>query len=70
VSAVIDAQGRIVPGQSLSLGRTGVIDAPLPPPAQATLYSRWGEAPLAAMLLLSGLALISGRRRGASLGIT
>lgn len=70
VSAVIDAQGRIVAGQSLSLGRTGVIDAPLPPPTQATFYSRWGEAPLVAMLLLSGLALISGRRRGASLGIT
>ncbi len=63
VSAVIDAQGRIMPGKRLSLGREGVIDARLPPPGAPTLYSRLGDAPFAAFLILSAGAGFAGRRR-------
>lgn len=63
VSAVIDAQGRLVPGQSLGLGRAGVIDARLPPPASPTLYSLWGDAPLVVLLLISAGGWALGRRR-------
>ncbi|MEI9965508.1 MAG: apolipoprotein N-acyltransferase [Caulobacteraceae bacterium] len=57
VSAIIDAYGRILPGAKLELGRSGVIDAPLPPALRNTTYSRLGDAPLAAFLTLSALAL-------------
>jgi apolipoprotein N-acyltransferase len=73
VSAVIDAQGRLIPGQSLGLGRAGVIDARLPPPASPTLYSLWGDAPLAILLLISAAGWALGRRRpgdSVRLGIT
>lgn len=63
VSAVIDAQGRIVPGKSLGLGQFGVIDARLPAPAAPTPYSRWGEGPFAGLLVLSAVAWGLGRRR-------
>jgi apolipoprotein N-acyltransferase len=43
VSAVIDAYGRIAPGQRLGQGAFGVIDAPLPPALAPTPFSRWGE---------------------------
>ncbi|MFI4950433.1 MAG: nitrilase-related carbon-nitrogen hydrolase, partial [Caulobacterales bacterium] len=55
VSAVIDAYGRIGPGQRLALGGLGLIDAPLPPALEATPYSRAGSLYFAGMLLLSGL---------------
>ena len=63
VSAVIDAQGRIVAGKMLGLGAYGVIDARLPASAPPTLYSRLGDAPFAVLLALSGGAWAAGRRR-------
>jgi apolipoprotein N-acyltransferase len=72
VSAVIDANGRIAPGERLGLGAFGVIDAPLPQPLAPTPYSRWGDGPFGLLLAVSGLAWLVGRRRGAdrSLGAT
>ncbi len=63
VSAVIDAQGRILPGKSLGLGTTGVIDARLPSPAAATLYSQVGDWPFGGLLVASAGAFLAGRRR-------
>ncbi len=53
VSAVIDAQGRILPDARLGLGETGVIDARLPPARPPTPYNFLGETAFAIMLLLS-----------------
>ena len=64
VSAVIDAHGRIV-GDKLGLGEAGIIDARLPPPLKPTVYSRLGEAPLAAMLVLSAILAAAGFARRA-----
>jgi apolipoprotein N-acyltransferase len=58
VSAMIDAYGRVVPGQSLGLGKTGVIDAPLPRALPITTYGRAGEAPLGVLFLLSIVAAL------------
>lgn len=63
VSAVIDAYGRIRPGERLGLGRLGVIDAPLPPAIEKTAFSRWGDAPFGLMVLLSGLVGLAYRVR-------
>ncbi|MFZ5721409.1 MAG: apolipoprotein N-acyltransferase [Pseudomonadota bacterium] len=63
VSAVIDPQGRIVPGTRLGLGAYGVIDARLPAPAAPTPYSRVGDWLFGGLLLLSGAAWLAGRRR-------
>jgi len=63
VSAVIDAQGRIMPGKVLGLGRYGVIDARLPSPAAPTLYGRLGDGPFAGLLALSAAAWLVARRR-------
>ena len=64
VSAVIDAQGRILPGKSLGLGRSGVIDARLPSPSAPTLYSLAGDWMFAGLLGLSAGAWFAGRRGG------
>jgi len=61
VSAMIDAYGRILPGKMLKHGAFGAIDSPLPPPAGATPFSRWGETGFVLMLLGSLAALV--RRR-------
>jgi apolipoprotein N-acyltransferase len=53
VSAVIDAQGRIVPGAELGLGKSGAIDARLPPPRARTIYGFISETGFAMMLLVS-----------------
>jgi apolipoprotein N-acyltransferase len=53
ISAVIDAYGRIVPGEQLGEGAMGVIDAPLPPALSPTLFSRLGDAPFLLMLIVS-----------------
>jgi apolipoprotein N-acyltransferase len=58
VSAVIDAFGR--PTESLGEGALGVIDAPLPPALMPTPFSRWGDLPFAALLLVSAACI---RRR-------
>ncbi|HEY2179308.1 MAG TPA: apolipoprotein N-acyltransferase [Caulobacteraceae bacterium] len=51
VSAVIDAAGR--PTARLGEGVFGIIDRPLPPALAPTPFSRWGDLPLLAMLLIS-----------------
>ena len=63
VSAIIDAQGRVLPGKRLSLGRYGVIDARLPAALPPTLYSLWGDGAFGLLLGLSALGWIVGRRR-------
>ena len=62
VSAVIDAQGRILPGMSLGLGESGVIDARLPAPAVPTLYSQFGDWLFGGLLAVSAGAWFAGRR--------
>ncbi len=51
ISAMIDPAGRII--SSLPLGQAGFIDAPLPRPDPATLYSRFGDVPMSVFLLVS-----------------
>lgn len=63
VSAIIDAQGRMLEGKSLGLGAFGVIDARLPPATTQTPYGRFGDLMFAPLLLASGLAWLAGRRR-------
>ena len=63
VSFVSDARGRIV--ARLALGARDVVDAGLPAPAAATPYTRWGEWPLGAALVLSCAVLLWRRRRTA-----
>ncbi|MGZ6015525.1 MAG: apolipoprotein N-acyltransferase [Phenylobacterium sp.] len=53
VTAMIDAYGRIAPGDRIGFGAMGVVDAPLPPALSATTYGRYGEIPLAIVLMLS-----------------
>jgi len=43
VSAMIDPWGRVVSGQRLDSGESGVIDAVLPSPAAITVYGRVGD---------------------------
>ena len=62
VSAVIDAQGRILPGMSLGLGESGVIDARLPAPGAPTLYSQFGDWLFGGLLTMSAGAWFAGRR--------
>lgn len=52
ISAMIDAYGRVV-GKRIELGKAGVLDVPLPPPAPQTLYRRWGEWPFGLMMGVS-----------------
>jgi apolipoprotein N-acyltransferase len=59
ISAVVDPLGRIV--NSLPLGVEGVIDAPLPQPIGAPVYSRVGDVPAAMLVIVAMLALV--RRR-------
>ncbi|MEM8980988.1 MAG: apolipoprotein N-acyltransferase [Pseudomonadota bacterium] len=63
ISAVIDAKGALV--AQMGLGAEGVLDARLPPPSPATLYSRIGDAPLA--VLLSVVLFGAGARAGRGL---
>lgn len=63
VSAVIDAYGRVVPGARLGLGRLGVIDAPLPPFIEKTVFSRLGDLPFWGFVLLSGFIALAYRLR-------
>ena len=54
VSAMIDPLGRVT--ASLALGQAGYIDTELPGPQRATIYSRIGDIPvLAALLILYAL---------------
>jgi apolipoprotein N-acyltransferase len=62
VSAVIDPLGRFV--RSLPLGTEGVLDSALPQPVVPTPYVRFGDGPVALVMLLA-LALVLWRRRRA-----
>lgn len=65
ISAVIDADGRIV--ESLPLGKAGRIDARLPVAKAPTLFARYGNIlPLAFAGLLIAIALLPLARRKAS----
>jgi apolipoprotein N-acyltransferase len=61
VSAVIDSQGRVLPNAKLDLGKTGIVDARLPPSRARTIYSLGGEGSFAIMLLVS-LAIVGIRQ--------
>ena len=63
ISAVVDPLGRIV--QALPLGVEGVIDAPLPQPIAAPVYSRVGDVPAAMMIAIALLLLVHRRRQPA-----
>jgi apolipoprotein N-acyltransferase len=58
VSALIDSQGRIVPGARLKLGESGVIDGKLPYVGSPTLFSKLGHWPFGLLLLVSFMAAI------------
>ncbi len=58
VSAVIDAHGRIAPGQRLELGEAGVIDAPMPAALAPTLFAKWGDGPFWLFVALTTLAQV------------
>ena len=57
VTTMIDAYGRSVGGRQLTLGDEGVLDVRLPSALAPTPYSRFGDAGLAILLLLSGAVL-------------
>jgi apolipoprotein N-acyltransferase len=63
ISAVVDAEGRLL--HSLPWRTAGVIDAALPAPKPPTLFARGGNIlPFLLALLLAGLAIAVGRKRG------
>jgi apolipoprotein N-acyltransferase len=61
ISAVIDAQGRLL--ASLPLGSAGAIDARLPRPAPPTLFARFGNLLSLAFALLLVAAAVAARRK-------
>lgn len=68
ISAIIDADGDIV--QRLDIGKTGVIDAPLPGARSETPYGRAGDWTLLALVTLCWAAVWIGvRSRGRSRGM-
>ena len=66
VSAVIDAYGRVL--ASLDMEQQGIIDHPIPPARAATLYGRWGDWTLLALIVFLGqrcsLVVAKGRQCG------
>ena len=62
VSAMIDPWGRVIDGQRLDPGESGVIDARLPQPAAVTLYGRVGDL-LFWLAVLAGLLTVAPWRR-------
>jgi len=64
VTAMIDAYGRVVPGQRLGLGRYGVVDTALPPALAPTPYGRSGELAFWLMVLASGATGLTMRLKG------
>lgn len=56
ISGVIDARGRLAPGASLGLGKSGVIDAQIPGLGEVTPYDDFGDLAFWALLLISGVA--------------
>jgi apolipoprotein N-acyltransferase len=71
ISGVIDARGRLIPGEFLGEGAMGVIDARLPPALKPTLFDVWGDGAFFAMLLASlmGAAIpFRGERLASAIG--
>jgi apolipoprotein N-acyltransferase len=62
ISAVIDGHGRVL--KELALGRQGILDSGLPKALERTLYSRWGDWMLFALILLCGTFLLVQNARG------
>lgn len=63
VSAVIDAYGRIAPGDRLDQGVMGLIDAPLPAALPPTPFAAHGEALFWLMIIVSSLSAAAAYRR-------
>ena len=61
MTAVYDSRGRVT--ASLPFGVASYLDARLPGALPATLYARYGEAPIFVLLCGLGLALIARRLR-------
>lgn len=61
ISAMIDAHGRIT--EQIGMNTAGFIDAPLPIALPATIYSRHGDWPILATLLLSLIGSAACSRR-------
>jgi apolipoprotein N-acyltransferase len=64
ISAVVDPLGRIV--RALPLGSDGVIDAGLPRSIEPPPYARFGDGPVALMVILFGTIVLTSRRRVSS----
>ena len=60
VSAIVDASGRTVAGDSLSHGVTGLVEGHLPHRRSTTIYARTGELLFALLMSFSAFAAISG----------
>jgi len=61
ITAMIDGKGRII--AQIPLGEAGAVDVALPPALNATIYARWGDGPMLALLVLLILGLIGVRLR-------
>jgi len=61
ISAVIDPYGRIV--QELPLNRRGIIDSGLPEALPPTIFARYGDRILAALLVIGLLGALAGMLR-------
>ncbi len=61
VSAMIDPWGRVVAGQRLDSGESGVIDARLPAATSPTVFGRFGDALFWLMLVLGLAPLLAPR---------
>ncbi|MCC5973265.1 MAG: apolipoprotein N-acyltransferase [Rubellimicrobium sp.] len=61
ISAMIDGRGRVL--ADLPLNTHGAIDTALPPVLPPTIYARWGDLPVGAVLFLLGLWALSARWR-------
>ena len=65
ISAIIDAHGRVI--DQLPLGAQGLIDGPLPMAlASATLYGRFGNAVVFALIAVVAAAGLALGRRGSA----
>ncbi len=65
ISGVVDPYGRVT--ARLGLGKIGVVDADLPKPIPATVYSRVGDWPFFAMAMgLAGFGFYLGKRKRAA----
>jgi apolipoprotein N-acyltransferase len=58
VTAVIDARGRIIPGASLSLGQSGVVDASIPGKGEVTPFDHLRNGAFGILLLISMVASV------------